>query len=130
MPFTTILIAFAAAAYLANMIEQNQQKADLLFSHVDLKPLNRQAILNFTGQTYIYDDTNRYITSTVGDIYVGVLKSATAGNMGYNHPLKPFSLYQVDTYMPVIISRLQTLFPDCTIEYNNRVNLIGVYWYL
>jgi len=124
MLLLTLVVAFASA-FIMNTIEQNRIHKDFLYSNVDLKPVSRVALLNYT----VTDPDNMFISSTVGDIYVGVLKSASLGNKGYNHLFNPPAAFAIKRHLPAITDKLHKLFPDCNVEYNGRVQMIGVYWY-
>lgn len=127
----TAALILGISALFANVIETNRVKIDRLLNHVDLKPFSRQDLGNYS--TFIVKDaTNKYVDETVGNIYAGVINAASEGLQGFHHdfkPLKPIDYYPVSTYMPHITNRLNKLFPGCEVEYNHRLNVIGVYWY-
>ena len=127
----TAAIVIGVSALFTNVIETNRLKTDRLLNYVDLKPFSRRDLSNYT--TFIgKDTTNKYVDETVGNIYAGVINAAAEGLKGFHHdfkPLKPVDYYPIHSYMPHITGRLNELFPGCDVEYNHRLNVIGVYWY-
>jgi len=132
MPIISSIIIGAISAIGFNFALDYQKKYnDAIYRHVDLTPLNRATLQNFTD-LHRNSLVEAHIVKTVEDIYVAVKREASIQKHGYHHnfvPLLPVDSFPPYIYVSEVLKRLKDLFPGCDVEMNHRLGVYGVYWY-
>ena len=124
----TIIMSVIGTAMLGNVLDKERFHNDVIFRRAELVPITKSVLQNYT----VAGTTEIFITKTVENIYSAVVREAANGKSGYLgefHPLRPVHVYPLQTYLPVIIERLTTLFPDSQVEINLHSAMVGVFWY-
>jgi hypothetical protein len=128
---TSLIVGAISAFCFTKVLEYHKEHYDSVYQHVELNPINRSTLQNFTDlqRNSVVD---AYIVKTVEDIYVNVKKEAALKKPGYHHtfnPLLPIHTYPPYLYVNEVVRRLKRLFPDCDVEINHRIGVYGIYWH-
>lgn len=132
MGFLTAMFIGALTSLIATKFVDNMSAiGEYLKGQPNLKPMNRTVLQNYTT-TYTNAVTEKFIKKTVEEIYTAALKEASLRKEGYQHPfapLLPIHVYPETTYLPTIIEKLEKLFPECTVEMNDRLGMYEIKWF-
>jgi hypothetical protein len=127
---SALFLAFLSGVFVTNVINYGPTIVDVMYNHIDLKPVNRTVLQHYTT-AHTNTITEKYIAQTVKDIYTAALRDAALRKDAYEHPfmpLLPIHVYPSTTYLPVILEKLESLFPDCTVSMNDRVGKFVITW--
>lgn len=128
---TAMLIGALSSLIITKFVDNMSEVGDLLKGQPILKPMNRSVLQNYTT-VYTNAVTEKFIKKTVEEIYTAALKEASLRKEGYQHPfapLLPIHVYPESTYLPNIITKLEKLFPECTVEMNQRLGMYEIKWF-
>jgi hypothetical protein len=127
---SALALAFLGGVFVSNIINYGPTIVDVMYNHVDLKPVNRTVLQHYTTE-HTNTITEKYIAQTVKAIYTAALRDAALRKDAYEHPfvpLLPIHVYPSTTYLPAILQKLESLFPDCTVTMNDRIGKFVITW--